>query len=54
MLSVLRSSREASVGGASRSMGDVSRDQKMLGFVSHDEELGFFFCQWRVWDGGLT
>lgn len=54
MLSVVRSSRETRVGGAERRMGDVGIDQKVLGFVSHDEELGFFFCQWRVWDGGVT
>lgn len=37
-------------------MADASRDQEMLGFVSHDKELRFFFffCQWRVLDGGIT
>lgn len=55
MLSVFKEQLRGEHGGSEgRSRGDVGRDQKMLESVSHNKELGFFFCQWRVLDGGVT
>ena len=55
VLSVFKEQLRGEHGGSEgRSRGDVGRDQKMLESVSHNKELGFFFCQWRVLDGGVT